>query len=58
MASVRISSSPGAGAGGSASSLGDEANDELTAGLSAAEREQLMALLRRVAEPDEPCREA
>ncbi|MFI0815329.1 MarR family winged helix-turn-helix transcriptional regulator [Streptomyces sp. NPDC021098] len=37
--------------------LGDEANDELTAGLSAAEREQLMALLRRVAEPDEPCRE-
>ncbi|QLH24981.1 MarR family winged helix-turn-helix transcriptional regulator [Streptomyces sp. Rer75] len=38
--------------------LGDEANDELTAGLSTAEREQLMALLRRVAEPDEPCREA
>lgn len=36
--------------------LGDEANDELTAGLSAAEREQLVALLRRVAEPDEPCR--
>lgn len=31
--------------------LGDRANDELTAGLTPAEREQLMALLARVVEP-------
>ncbi len=35
--------------------LGDEANDELTGPLSAAEREQLVGLLRRIVEPEEPC---
>ncbi|CAM5294642.1 MULTISPECIES: MarR family winged helix-turn-helix transcriptional regulator [Streptomyces] len=33
--------------------LGDRANDELTAGLTPAEREQLMALLARVVNPGE-----
>ncbi|WP_432040232.1 MarR family winged helix-turn-helix transcriptional regulator [Streptomyces cucumeris] len=35
--------------------LGDEANDALTAGLSPAEREQLIGLLRRIVDPAEPC---
>ncbi|QMU69959.1 MarR family winged helix-turn-helix transcriptional regulator [Streptacidiphilus sp. P02-A3a] len=34
--------------------LGDEANDELTAALSPAEREQLLGLLRRIVQADEP----
>lgn len=36
--------------------LGDEANDELTAALTAAEREQLIDLLTRIVQPEEPCR--
>ncbi|MEU1263733.1 MarR family winged helix-turn-helix transcriptional regulator [Streptomyces cellulosae] len=35
--------------------LGREANDELTAALTPAERDQLMRLLARVADLDEPC---
>ncbi|MGA5119911.1 hypothetical protein [Streptomyces pseudogriseolus] len=35
--------------------LGREANDELTAALTPAERDQLMRLLAREAPPDEPC---
>lgn len=38
--------------------LGDEANDELTAALTPAERTQLMALLARIVHPEEPCAEA
>lgn len=36
--------------------LGDQANDELTAALSPAEREQLVGLLRRIVQPEEPGR--
>ena len=36
--------------------LGDEANDELTAALTPAEREQLINLLTRIVQPEEPCR--
>ncbi|TBO61629.1 hypothetical protein EYS09_00105 [Streptomyces kasugaensis] len=36
--------------------LGDKANDELTAALTPAEREQLIGLLTRVVQPEEPCR--
>ncbi|WFB06748.1 MarR family winged helix-turn-helix transcriptional regulator [Streptomyces sp. LX-29] len=35
--------------------LGDEANDELTARLTPAERDQLIALLTRIVEPGERC---
>ncbi|POM26342.1 HTH-type transcriptional repressor NicR [Actinomadura rubteroloni] len=35
--------------------LGREANDELVAPLTPREREQLMALLARIVDPDEPC---
>lgn len=34
--------------------LGDEANDELTAALTPAEREQLIGLLTRIVQPEEP----
>ncbi|MFF8292693.1 MarR family winged helix-turn-helix transcriptional regulator [Streptomyces sp. NPDC016309] len=37
--------------------LGREANDELTAGLTPAERTQLMGLLARIVQQDEPCAE-
>ncbi|MGK5631266.1 MarR family winged helix-turn-helix transcriptional regulator [Streptomyces sp. URMC 123] len=37
--------------------LGREANEELTAALSPAERAQLLDLLRRVVDPEEPCAE-
>lgn len=36
--------------------LGDEANDELTAALTPIEREQLIGLLTRIVQPEEPCR--
>ncbi|MFE5740378.1 MarR family winged helix-turn-helix transcriptional regulator [Streptomyces celluloflavus] len=36
--------------------LGDKANDELTAALTPAEREQLIGLLTRIVQPEEPCR--
>jgi MarR family transcriptional regulator, lower aerobic nicotinate degradation pathway regulator len=35
--------------------LGREANDELTAALTPAERTQLMGLLARIVQPQEPC---
>lgn len=35
--------------------LGREANDELTAALTPAERTQLMGLLVRIVQPEEPC---
>ncbi|MFH8366878.1 MarR family winged helix-turn-helix transcriptional regulator [Streptomyces sp. NPDC018031] len=35
--------------------LGDQANDELTAGLTPEEREQLMVLLARIAGPEAGC---
>lgn len=38
--------------------LGREANDDLTAALTPAERDQLVALLQRVVEPGEPCAES
>ncbi|WP_141202826.1 MarR family winged helix-turn-helix transcriptional regulator [Streptomyces griseorubiginosus] len=38
--------------------LGDEANDLLTAALTPAERTQLMGLLARIVQPEEPCAEA
>ncbi|WP_329518981.1 MarR family winged helix-turn-helix transcriptional regulator [Spirillospora sp. NBC_01491] len=37
--------------------LGQEANDELTAALTPAERTQLMGLLVRIVQPEEPCAE-
>lgn len=41
-----------------AEKLGDEANDELTAALTPAERAQLVNLLARIIQPGEPCAEA